>query len=66
MLPYSQYQIDEKVDKLQSLDVDTALKLIWGWIKQESIDFKTFKILLESISERIDNQKIHDDEEGWG
>jgi hypothetical protein len=49
--------LDELQNTLSGKKPDESLKLIWGWIKQDVIDLKTFKYLITyTISDEI--QKI--------
>jgi len=38
-----------KIDKIRKLDADQALKVIWGWVKDDVISLKEFKILIDVI-----------------
>lgn len=40
------FDLKDKIKKLESLDKDQRLRLIWMWSKQNNIDFKQFKKLI--------------------
>ena len=37
-------------DKLEGLTSTQRLKIIWGWVKQDAIDYKTFLYLIAYVS----------------
>lgn len=60
-------KIDEKRKQLEKVDAEQCLKLIWAWIKQDVINFGVFKLLMSEVSEKVEIQRVHENEldEEW-
>jgi hypothetical protein len=65
--PKDRFRIDEKLKQLQEVDTDQALKLIWEWSKQNTINFGVFKMLMREVSNKVIAKQTHDEymDEEW-
>lgn len=43
------YAVHERVEKLRNLPIEQALKLVWGWVKSDTINFSQFRYMFYNI-----------------
>lgn len=44
------FKLEYYIKKLESLDKDDSVRMIWQWMKQGDINLKQFKILVKYLN----------------
>lgn len=44
------FKLEDYIKKLESLDKDDSVRMIWQWMKQGDINLKQFKILVKYLN----------------